>query len=130
MTDTVITLIGRTVSDFDDFGQPIYTTSRTEIPAVSVPVTRAAYYTAAQAGIELAYEFIINPAEYKGESLVEFDGKRLKVDRNYLRSPDELEIYCSNASGLNEKPTPTPTPDPTPEPTPDPESEEVITDGP
>lgn len=126
MTDTVITLIGRTVSDYDDFGQPIYTSSRTEIPATSVPVTRAAYYTAAQAGIELSYEFIINPVEYSGESLVEFDGKRLKVDRTYKRNEDELEVYCSNSSGLNEKPAP----EPTPTPTPDPEPEEVIDDEP
>jgi len=125
MTDTVITLIGRTVSDYDDFGQPIYTSSRTEIPAISVPVTRAAYYTAAQIGIELSYEFIINPIEYSGESLVEFEGKKLKVDRTYKRSEDELEVYCSNASGLNEKPAPAPEPTPTPDPDP-----EVIDDEP
>lgn len=100
-TDTHITLIGRTVSGYDKFGQPIYTETRTDILAMSVPVSRSSYYGSAQVGIELAYEFIINPAEYSGQITVEFDGKKLNIERTFKSSEDEMEIYCSLAIGLN-----------------------------
>lgn len=99
--DTTITLIGRTVSSYDKFGQPIYEESRTDILAVSVPVSRSSYYQAGQVGIELSYEFLINPAEYSGQLTVEFEGKKLKIERVYKSSEDEMEVYCSLAIGLN-----------------------------
>lgn len=100
-TDTQITLIGRTVSSYDKFGQPIYTETRTDILAESVPVSRSSYYLAGQIGVELAYEFVINPIEYTGQITVEFQGKKMNIERTYKRSEDEMEIYCSLAIGLN-----------------------------
>jgi len=99
--DTTITLIGKSVSSYDKFGQPVYTETRTDILAVSVPVSRSSYYQAGQIGVELSYEFVINPIEYSGQNTVEFEGKKLKVERVYKSSEDELEIYCSMAIGLN-----------------------------
>lgn len=103
MTDTEIILIGRKVTGEDKFGQPIYENTRTGVLAISVPVTRSEYYSAAQIGIEDEREFIINPAEYDGQILVEiYGGKKLKVVRTFKRSEDELEVYCSGAPGYNE----------------------------
>lgn len=99
--DTMITLIGKSVSSHDKFGQPVYTETRTDILAESVPVSRSSYYQAGQIGTELSYEFVINPIEYAGQNTVEFEGKKLKVERTYKSSEDELEIYCSMAIGLN-----------------------------
>lgn len=100
-TDTQITLIGKTVSSYDKFGQPIYEETRTDILAESVPVSRSSYYQASQIGVELAYEFKINPVEYSGQITVEFNGKKMNVERTYKASEDELEIYCSMMLGLN-----------------------------
>lgn len=104
MTDTEIILIGRTITGTDKFGQPIYETTRTSVLATDVPVYRNEFYSAAQVGIEVEKEFIVNPAEYNGQTIVEiYGGRKLKISRTYLRSEDELEIYCGSAPGINER---------------------------
>lgn len=105
MTDTMIYLIGQTEGETDEFAQPIITETKTGVLATSVPVSRSEFYNAGQMGIRPEYEFIINPAEYSGEKIVELDsGTRLNIYRVYESSPDQLEVYCRLASGLNPKP--------------------------
>ena len=113
MIDYEIKLIKKTASGTtDDFAQPIETKTETAVIAIAVPVSRSEYYSAGQLGIMPDFEFVINPAEYSGEDEIEIthNGEKvhLRVYRVYRRSADEIELYCSRASGLNPTPTPTP----------------------
>ena len=116
MHDTEFSLIGYTAGGLDDYLQPQTVETKTAVIGTAVPVSRSEYYSAGQLGIMPEFEFIINPAEYSGQQVVELlNGDRLRIYRTYKRTPDELEIYCSHAAGLN--PTPPPPTPPTP-PTP------------
>lgn len=123
MTDVSLYLIGTTSGQMDEFLQPIETETRTAIIGIAVPVSRAEFYAAGELGIRPDFEFVIHPAEYSGQTVVEVvdleTGKteRCRVYRTYRRTPDELELYCSRSAGLNEAPKPEPSPEP--EPTPD-----------
>lgn len=130
--DTTIVLISYDQNvELDDFLQPVNgTETRTEVFATSVPVSRSEYYSAGELGFRPDYEIEMNPAEYSGQTIAEvFDletGKteRCRIYRTYRSGPDTLELYCSKASGLDERvpePEPEPTPDPEPEPEPTPE---------
>ena len=120
--DTEIVLITKTPgSTLDSFLQPITTETRMPVLATDVPISRSEYYQAGENGIRPEFMFVINPIEYSGEEEVEVTFKngltrRFGIYRTYERNPDELEVYCKQATGLNEKPEPEPTPDPKPEP--------------
>ena len=101
MTDDSVTLIARTMSGKDSRAKPIYTETRFEILAVSEPVSRSEFFSAGQIGIDPQFLLVINPAEYHGEKIVEYHGKRMSIYRTYERSENELEIYLQKAEGLN-----------------------------
>lgn len=108
MVDVVIYLIGETPGALDQFLQPTVTETRRDVLATSVPVSRSEYYRAGEKGIRPEFEFEINPAEYHGETIVEYTdetGKttRLRIYRTYEAGPDTLELYCSRAAGINER---------------------------
>lgn len=108
MVDVLIVLIKQIAGELDEFNQPTVTETRTDVFAASVPVSRSEYYRAGEKGIRPEFEFEINPAEYHGETIVEYTdetGKtsRLRIYRTYEAGPDKLELYCSAAAGLNER---------------------------
>ena len=110
MFDCTLYLVAETPSGtVDAFLPPVTTETRTEVLAISVPVTRSEFYKAGELGIQPEFEFIIHPAEYSGEREIEYNGNRLRIYRTYERNPDELEIYCNYAEGQNQRPDPTPT---------------------
>lgn len=108
MIDTLISLIGNVPDGTtDEFAQPVTSETKTEVLAVSVPVSRSEYYNAGQLGIKPEYLFVIHPAEYHGEQEIEICGPvphRARVYRVYERNADELELYCQASAGLNERP--------------------------
>ena len=118
MIDSVLYLIGKTASgQVDEFLQPIETDTRTEVFATSVPVTRTEFYKAGELGFKPEFEFLINPVEYHGETEAEYTDSfgithYLRIYRTYPATPDQLELYCADAAGLDIRPAPTP---PTPE---------------
>lgn len=105
MTDCEIVLISKTVTGTDALAQPVTTETRTSVLATEVPVSRSEFFAAGQIGIKPEYEFIVHPADYSGQTEIEItkDGNtvRLKVYRTYESRPDELELYCEQAVGLN-----------------------------
>lgn len=109
MVDDYITLIRKVeTGETDAFLQPIKSETSTAVLAAAVPVSQSEFYRAGELGIKPEFEFVINPAEYNGETIAEVtDGTgstiRVRIYRTYLRSADELEIYCSHAAGLNER---------------------------
>lgn len=110
MHETEIKLISYTSEGTDEMARPIKTRIETPVLAIDVPVSRSDFYNAGQKGILPEYEFLINPAEYNGEEEVEIIDRNgntvcLKIFRTYDANPDQLEIYCHRAAGLNRRDT-------------------------
>lgn len=105
MTDVEIVLVGQIVTGQDDQAQDITEDTRVPVLATEIPVSRSEFFAAGQIGIHPEYEFIINPAEYSGEKLAEYTDEKgkthkLEIYRIYESGPDRLELYCSEAVGL------------------------------
>ncbi len=58
-------------------------------------VGQSEFYTSAQAGIELEVKFDIWAHEYKGELLVEWNGREYPVIRSYRKGRDRVELTCA-----------------------------------
>ena len=101
MTDDSVKLIARTMTGKDSRMNPIYTETVSETYAVSEPVSRSEFFAVGQIGIDPQYLLIINPAEYSGEKIAEYKGKKMSIYRTYERNENELEIYLQKAEGLN-----------------------------
>ena len=56
------------------------------------------FYKAAQAGYEAALKFDVCAAEYDGQKLIEYEGKRYKVLRTYYdpKRVDEIELTLTD----------------------------------
>jgi len=87
-------------------GDPIRASSKRLVLCGRRSVTRSEHYQAAATGLKPEIVFVINRHEYQGETEVEFESKRYKVDRTYAvdRSTDlgefeALELVCSGLIG-------------------------------
>ena len=104
-TDTEITLISYRTIGSDALAQPITEPVRDSVLATESPVSRSEFFSAGQMGIKPEFLFIVHPAEYSGQDEAEVtrNGKvlRLKIYRTFETGPDELELYCELAVGLN-----------------------------
>lgn len=96
-----IKLVSRKPIGRDRRAQVIYSEKETTVLCEVVSLSRSEYFEAAEAGINAEFEFLINPAEYNGELVVEYNGRRYKVYRIYEVSSDTLEIYCEYQAALN-----------------------------
>lgn len=101
MYDNEITLVSRSPSGRDPRGQVIYTETTATILCEVVPLSRDEYFRGAQIGLNAEFEFRINPCEYNGEKIVEFEGRRFSIYRTYQSAPDTLEIYAEYTPGAN-----------------------------
>ena len=101
MTDDSIILIARTITGKDSRMKPIYEETRSSVLCTEEPVSRSEFFAAGQIGIDPEAMVVINPAEYSGEKLTEFKGKRMTIYRKYERSENELELYLQLTLGLN-----------------------------
>ena len=100
MNDCIITLISKTPKqERNSIGEPLYNEKRTEVMARSIPVSRQESFYAQQIGFRVEHEFIVNPMEYQGQGLLEFNGGTFEIYRTYEASSNELEIYCKKALG-------------------------------
>lgn len=101
MTDSTVTLISRVMTGKDTRMQPIYRETTREIYCQDEPVSRSEFFSAGQIGIDPEALVVINPAEYGGEKLVEYKGKRMSIYRRYERSENEMELYLQLVLGQN-----------------------------
>ena len=58
-------------------------------------VTRAEFYEAMKAGIKLTAVFEMWACDYGGQSLIEHNGTRYKVERAYPLAGGEMQLNCS-----------------------------------
>ena len=96
-----IKLITRTKSTKDARNQWNYTETARDVYARPAAVTRNEYYTAGQIGISPDNLFIISAFDYHDETLLEYNGQKMRIYRTYPRNENEIEIYCTYAAGAN-----------------------------
>jgi SPP1 family predicted phage head-tail adaptor len=102
MFDNELKLISRTPTTMrDSRGQVIYTEKSETALCEVVPIARDEFFNGAQVGLNPEYEFKINPIEYSGQKILEFEGRRFSIYRTYQPAPDTLELYAEYTVGLN-----------------------------
>ena len=65
-------------------------------------VGQSEFYSSAQAGIELEVKFDIWAHEYRGELLVEWNGREYPVIRSYRKGIDRVELTCAKTTSRRE----------------------------
>ena len=60
-------------------------------------VTRAEFYEAMKAGMELTAAFEMWACDYGGQKVIEHNGKRYKVERAFPLNDGAVQINCSEA---------------------------------
>lgn len=90
----------------NDIGDSISIETRIDVLCDVLSVTRSEHYSAAAYGLKPDIVFVINRFEYGGQTVVEFEGKRYKVDRTYIPKKskgiedfESLELVCSGLNG-------------------------------
>lgn len=83
------------------------TESVREIPAEIRSVTRSEYYNALNAGVqpELVFKLALD-ADYQGEHILRYSGKRWRIVRTYLTNDGGIEITAerSDENGTDTEP--------------------------
>lgn len=72
-------------------------TTRREVFANKKAATRSEFYTAKQAGDKIALVLEVRGADYRGETLVECEGRLYEVVRAYTESGETYELNCKEA---------------------------------
>lgn len=73
------------------------TTTRREVFVNKKSATRSEFYKAKQAGDEIALTLEVRGADYRGETLVEHEGRLYEVVRDYTKSGETYELNCKEA---------------------------------
>lgn len=68
--------------------------TRREVFVNQKSVARSEFYAAKRAGTRLAVTLEVHGVDYEGETLLEFEGVRYKVERPYSRSGEIIELNC------------------------------------
>lgn len=97
--DGEIKLIKRKTSGKDSRGNPLYTTQKRGVLAKIESTPQSEFFNAGQSGIQSEFIFKVNPIEYQGERLVEYEGEELKIYRKYRSEVDVLELYAGKEIG-------------------------------
>ena len=101
MYDSVATLKSKTISGFDKYGNPIETEVKTIVYVQPRGVYSAEFYNAAQLGLkpELSL-YMTNKADYDGQKVLEFEGKKYSVIRvDWSAQRDGITLVCEERSG-------------------------------
>lgn len=64
-------------------------------------VTRTEFFEGGRNGLNPAYVFRCFFADYNGETICEYAGKRYAIYRTYLGRNDVLELYAERKGGTN-----------------------------
>lgn len=102
MVDTEIILIipASRAQDADGVWRTTEDVKRTILARMD-DVNRSEFFSAGQVGMRPDYRFIVNPIEYEGESVCEWNGKRYAIYRTYhVPGTDDLELYVQRKVGV------------------------------
>ncbi|MFY0758733.1 phage head closure protein [Metabacillus dongyingensis] len=99
--DYELTLIKLIFSE-NDMGDSISTEEHSNILCDVVSVTRSEHYAAASHGMKPEIVFIVNQYDYNKQSMVEFEGNKYNVIRDYKQKKSKgiydfetIELICS-----------------------------------
>lgn len=102
MVDTEITLIRPTerYQDAEGVWRDRGETERTILARMD-DVTRAEFFSAGQSGMRPELRFTVNPIEYEGERICDWNGARYAIYRTYhVPGTDDLELYVQREAGV------------------------------
>lgn len=97
MYNSIIYLCAKVKSSSrDEYGDVVYTLSKSQVFAKVKSVTRSEFYSAQQAGInpQIVFE-IADYFDYSDQPIVEYESKFYKVIRTY-RTGSSLQIICAH----------------------------------
>lgn len=96
----VLTLIGQTKIQ-DEYGVWRKGETERDIFCNVSSVTASEFFDGGRNGLNPEYRFTVFFADYEGERIVEYKGKRYAVYRTYQARTDTLEIYVERQGGTN-----------------------------
>lgn len=98
MTDTVITLIALD-STKDQYGvQKAAVETARHIPCQLESIVSSEFFRSKRSGIRSEYKFRMFAPVYRGETVLEYQGRRLNVYRTYPDG-DYIELYAGSYEG-------------------------------
>lgn len=98
--DSVVKLIARSFQK-DAYGVPQPTETSREIYAQVESVTRAEFYQGGRNGLNPELMFTVFAADYQGEEILSYEGKRYGIYRTFRKSGDYMELYAERKGGVN-----------------------------
>jgi len=94
----IVTLIS-TFGGADSDGYPQVMESKAEVFADIKSVKRSEFWIAKQSDVEIVLTVGIKACDYNGERLLDYEGKRYRVERTYTKNGEDLELNCSENKG-------------------------------
>ncbi len=64
-------------------------------------VTSSEFFEGGRNGLNPEYRFTVFFADYEGERICEYQGKRYAIYRTYQEKNDNLELYAERQGGVN-----------------------------
>ena len=90
----IVTL--KAVTDgMDEDGFPAESITETTVFADVTSTKRSEFYSAKQAGVDLAITVKLRAADYNGQERLSYEGKEYKVERAYTEAREYYELNCS-----------------------------------
>lgn len=107
MYDSVATLKGEPITQFDIYGNESIVYTDRQVFVMPRGVYNAEFYNAAQAGLHPSITFeLTNRADYNGERLIEWEGKLYNVIRtDWNAQRDKISLICEERIGKYVAPT-------------------------
>lgn len=98
--DDVLKLISVTVAK-DAYGVERHSFSEREVYCKVGDITRAEFFGGGRNGLNPSMRFDVFFADYHGEDLVEYRGKRYAIYRTFHAEGDYIELYAERQGGAN-----------------------------
>ena len=92
--NTEIDLIS-TTRTANDIGDAVETETVRTVMADKQSIRQSEFYQAAAAGLKPLLMFLVMSAEYQGETVLGYDGKRYHIARTYERPDERTELVCT-----------------------------------
>jgi SPP1 family predicted phage head-tail adaptor len=96
MYDSIATLKGEPITTHDEYGNEVITYTDNPVYVMPRGVYSAEFYNAAQTGLHPSITFVIaNKADYRGERLLEWEGRLYNVIRtDWNAQRDAISLIC------------------------------------
>lgn len=66
-------------------------------------VSQAEFFEASKNGLSPSFTFLVFAADYRGESVAEYEGQTYAIYRTYRREDDYIRLYAERQVGVNGK---------------------------